>query len=376
MMRLRTALTLLLVVAILLPLMSVQPVAAQEEDPECEAFVARVLDSLSRTCAGLESGMVCYGAEIAEALPIAGLHPGDVFPAGAFDEPGDRLSVLDVARLSTSEFNLDDETWGFALLKVDAYTGMNEETGEPETAELLFVLPGGVTLEGADEPAYDADGNLLLGEVEGDPKVHLAPMQALFLRNVFEDPECSAAIPPVLIVQSEEDEEIDLIVNDATIRLQGTIALEILPTADPNDDPALGDFLRLTTLFGLATLYPDTPNAFLVPPAHRADICLDPPENLGLDLNENDQPVGGDCTWTGPTLLSGEALDRLRPLERLRGNIVIRVIDIAIIIIASGSGGPVIRIIFTDPLVLALAQAACNATPPLLPQAICNLFFP
>lgn len=361
-MRLKCTLAVLFVM-IAAPFAFVSSVAAQGEGQEiCPQFVSGVIDDLGLNCANHLAGEVCYGYENVEALPI----PGVTFPAGEFVAPGDRLPVTDVARISTSELDIDatPPTWGFALVKVDAYIGMNEETGEPETADLLYILPGGVELEAVNEPVYDSNGDLVLDDL------HLASLQEVFLRNQFDMPECPNALRPFMIVQGDPDQAIDIIVNETVIRVEGTILLEILPDADLET----GEDLRVTTLFGMATLNPDTANEVLVPPGFFSDICLAEAEDLGLDGDENDQPIG-DCDWTAPQPLSQADLDLLPLLEEFPDNTVIDPLDVPTLITASGTGGPQPRFLFENPQATALAQAACSAMPPLLPEAVCDYLF-
>ena len=362
-----------IVLATLLVLFAPRGVAsAQNGDNLCSQLIEDVISELGTNCANLLSGQVCYGYEIVEAMPI----PGITFPDGAFDAPGERLPVTDVARIDTSPLDLeaDPPTWGFAIVKTDAFIGMNEETGEPETAELVYIVPGGVELEAVNAPEYDEDGNLLIGEVDG--QIYLGPMQEVYVRNLFEDPVCDGSIPPFLFVQSETNEEIDLIVNEETIRLAGTIVIEILTdgVADGEvDGVLLGDTLRVTTLFGLATLNPDTDNEIVLPPGYFAEICLDDPLNVGQDQQENDQPVG-DCPWSDPAPLTQADLDRLAALELLPDNLI-DPIDVPVRVVPSGVGAPQFQFVFTNPAALVAAQEACAATPPLLPEAICNTLF-
>lgn len=337
-MRLRCFLTILLIM-LLAPFLSVNSVAAQGGGPnECRQYVRGVMNDLGINCANLPAGEVCYGYDNVEALPVSGL----TFPAGAFDEPGDILPVTDVARLSTSEFDLDAETSGYAVIKIDAYVGMNEDTGEPETAELLYIVPSGVEVEAATAPEYDANGELILDDL------HKAPMQELYLRNTFEDPECIEAVPPVLFVQSEPGEVIEFVVNDELIRLEGTAVIEILEN----------DMMRVTTIYGLTTLDPGSPNPTLLPPGFFADICLLEADNLGLDGETNDQPVG-DCAWADPQPMSRTDLLRMESLDVLPTNVLFYNIVIPAIVTASGVGGPSNRFFFVNPSALQLARDAC-----------------
>jgi len=348
-MRVRAFLTVLLIMS-LAPLALVTPVEAQGGNQnQCQQYVRGVMNDLGINCANLPAGEVCYGHDEIDALPVSGV----TFPAGAFDGPGDTLPVTDIARLNTSEFDLNADTAGYAVIKIDAYIGMNEDTGEPETAELLYIVPSGVEVEAARAPEYDADGELILDDL------HLAPMQELYLRNSYQDPECVEAVPPVLFVQSEPGEVIEFVVNEELIRLEGTAVIEIL------DD----NTMRVTTIYGMTTLDPGSPNPTLLPPGFFADICLLEPDNLGLDGEMNDQPVG-DCAWTDPQPMSRTDLLRLESLDILPTNVLFYNIVIPAIVTASGIGGPSNRFFFVNPPALQLARDACAEG--LIPADVCE----
>lgn len=343
-----TIVTIVLAIAVGLPFIPVNTALAQGSDPVCAQFVQDAINDLAQNCTLLEAGNVCYGADESEALPV----PGVTFPVGAYDEPGDRLPVTDVARVSTSELDLDDETWGFSAVRIDAYIGMDPQTGEPQTAELLYVLPGGVEIEAVHKPEYDANGDLILDDL------HPAPMQEIYLRTSSDDLDCAEAIPPLLFVQSEPGKVIDLVINEEPIRLEGSAIIEIL------DD----DTMRVTTLSGLTTLNAESPTPIVLPPGFYAEICLMDEQDLGLDGEDNDQPVG-DCDWTAPQALTQTDVDRLESLEFLPGNVLFYEVEIPAVVIASGVGQPPYRFFFSDPTTPQLAREACAEG--LIAESIC-----
>lgn len=342
-------LAILLVIAVGLPFLPVNTALAQGNDPVCPQFVRDAINDLGQNCALLDAGNVCYGADESEALPV----PGVTFPDDAYDDPGDRLPVADVARVSTSELDLDDETWGFSAVKIDAYTGMDPQTGEPQTAELLYVLPGGVEIEAVHKPEYDANGDLILDDL------HPAPMQEIYLRTSSDDPDCADAIPPLLFVQSEPGKVIDLVINEEPIRLEGSAIIEIL------DD----DTMRITTLYGLTTLNAESPTPTVLPPGFYAEICLMDEQDLGLDGEDNDQPVG-DCDWTAPQPITQTDVGRLVSLEFLPGNVLFYEVEIPAIVEPSGIGQPPYRLLFSDSTTPQLAREACAEG--LIAESICD----
>src|SRR5690606_32120044 len=137
-------------------------------------------------------------------------------------------------------------------------------------------------------------------------------------------------------------------INEEPIRLEGTAIVEIL------DD----DTMRVTTLSGLATLNPDSPNPVLVPPGYFADICLLAADDLGLDGEPNDQPVG-DCDPTPAQPMTQAQLDRLEPLEGILENVLFYEIVIPAIVIPSGIGAPEQRFSFSNTQLLQVATEAC-----------------
>src|SRR5690606_38555867 len=84
-------------------------------------------------------------------------------------------------------------------------------------------------------------------------------------------------------------------------------------------------------------------------------------------------PVEG-VDWSAPQQLTQNGLDRMALLETFPDNIV-ELIDVPVLIVASGAGGPQPQFVFENQQALALAQEACAATPPLLPEAICDFLF-
>lgn len=350
----------------------VAPVGAQGGEGEtCQQFVSRVMSELGTNCANQDGNTVCYGFNDVTGMVIE----GEVEPDDFFDEVGYRFPLDQLARVSGSPFDFENKTWGVSVLKVLAYPVMDEEadtasmTEEPiEPKEIVIFMIGDVTLENDVLPTYDDEGNLVVdAETPG-------PMQVNFLRNGHTTPACEEAIPPMLLVQGPEDATVDITINGMVIRLNATdpdsqltpfgttVALNVLPTEED---------MEISTLFGLATLAPGTPEERLVPPGFSSIACLALPEDLGLDGESNDQLVS--CPASEPDPLTADFLDILQLLEELPDNVLNFQIQIPVIVGGSGVGGPVNIIVFDSQGAVQLAQAACDAG--LLPQAVCDYLF-
>lgn len=91
-------------------LTSVSIVLAQTDS--CPAFVQSTLDSVVSQCADAGRDEICYGSGNIEAESRSGTL--------TFAAPGDIVSINDIESLSLSGLNVTDNTWGVALVKVQA----------------------------------------------------------------------------------------------------------------------------------------------------------------------------------------------------------------------------------------------------------------
>ncbi len=334
---------------------------AQESDETCEQFVHRAIAELGTNCANMDRNTVCYGFEKLDSQFIQ--KP----PKDTLAEPGSRATLTNLARVTMSPFDLkeknkqtdkekkDKSEWGIAVFDVN--NNMIDLSAEGADEKRLIMLAiGDVEVENAVMPEFDDDGTLIVDED------HPAPMQELFLRNGYDKPECTEAVPPLLLLQSPEDTPVDVVINGTTIRLiDATIVVQVL---------APGDAMRIMTFSGMAILNPDSLNEVLIPPGFYSTVCLDEPENLGLDRKKNDQI--SSC-WSDPLPITQGDLDDLASLEDLPENILNYPIDLPEIIHPSGVGQPAAQFVFTDPDALQAAQEACQAGE--LSEQICKYLF-
>jgi uncharacterized repeat protein (TIGR01451 family) len=324
------SLFLILAVAITAPVIFAQA--------DCPTIIEEAITVLGNSCDGISRNNACYGNVDVEAQFTDGF---DV----PFDRVGDLAELVNMQRISTSPIDRLTEEWGIALLNVQANI--------PDTIpgqSVIFMLMGDSEMENGIEP----DGTLageripittrrsgslrsepsassrILTFISGNTQVsaqgisedgqwlrvtyngqtgwmiarmaqtiptfttpvaeeRFTPMQSFYLRTGIGRPDCVQA-PNTLMVQGPKDFSIDLTVNGADIRIGSTIFLRNISD----------DVMQLIVADGQVTLYPDTPNARIVPEGGFSTICLDAPRDLGVDGLNNDREVRDNCFWTVP----------------------------------------------------------------------------
>lgn len=420
----------ILTIAVLIPIP--QTSQAQDDDNQiCLQFIRQVLLDLGTNCAEMDRNSACYGFDDIEAMFVedvdddfftapgdrADLTPMAVLEASAFDLD-EEVWGIGVMRIEANIHNAHPTKGVFvALGEVDVENDVDPMEAllpvEPvsvttsaqaflfkdpdEASDVRGVVPAGTVLqadavspdggwlrvlyEGVEknyaswvsvdllEPGADVTG---LPTVDADTRT---PMQSSFLRNGYDVPGCPTVPRPLLLVQGPRDAEMDFVVNGAEIRVSddtdvvagANVVLRVLPPVSPDVPPTT---MRLITITGMAILYPDTEDALLVPPGFYADVCLDPPEDIGLDARENDQLIS--CPWSGPTPLTAADLAELALLEDLPTDALNYQVDVPVIVVASGSGVQPIQFIFDFADSTALVEEACNAG--LLPAEICSYY--
>lgn len=275
----------------MLPLLmlSVGSVAAQDLAAACPAIVEAALDSTAGFCAELGRNEACYGNINIAAEPRAG--------AGAFtfESPGDLVSIADVETMTLSGMSEAGAQWGVALLQVQAnipntvpgqnvtvllfgdvevtnagtapldieplqaaaIQGVNVRVAPSLNAEVVREVEAGTILvvngrntQGdwlrvALEDQVEAWVYAPLMQVEGDlatlPMVEgvFRPMQAFYFRSGVGDAPCAAAPHSGVMIQTPEGiGQVEMVVNDATVRLGSTAYLLMVPA---RDDPTAVD---------------------------------------------------------------------------------------------------------------------------------------
>ena len=194
-------------------LIGIGSVLAQSDEDTCTDEVATALASVASVCVDVGRDQICYGNNLIDVTLADGV------VESTFDTPGDRLPVGDLVSLATTPYNPEGETWGVALIALQA----NLEGTIPGQL-VRFVVFGDTTIEPA--------------EVEGDN----APMQAFRLSTGVGAVSCAGLPSDGLIVQVPGGETVDFNVNGVDVRV-GSTAFFRTPDGD-------SDRLEVGTLEG------------------------------------------------------------------------------------------------------------------------------
>ena len=111
---------ILLILPILIVLLLVPLVTAQDSDDGCPVDVRSVLQRSEDICDGIGRNQACYGNFLvnAEAQPR--------LEEFYFDQPGDNESIANIRSLYLSAMNPVDETWGIAYMRLSILTSSLE----------------------------------------------------------------------------------------------------------------------------------------------------------------------------------------------------------------------------------------------------------
>jgi hypothetical protein len=385
----------------------------------CPELVNQALSQVGTLCANLERNDACYGNYNVTANFNDPLISPDVF-----DQPGDLVNIHELHSLETAPVNVSDSTWGIGLMRIQANLpntlpgqsvlllttggqqvengvlpeeeltlpaeGITVTTNAGATTDLRPTYPSSVQIDpiasipGGTAVSTDAitpDGQWLrvvyqdqfgwipraaipqdsdltgLATVGYDDFTH---MQSFYIMAEVGSLECADA-PASVIVQGPQDVPVDIEVYDVRIRIESTILLR------SNAD---GQRLELITLFGLATVNPDTPNAIVIPPGFVTSIAYLPEfVNLGTEGDADEKGITG--SWSTPRLISEDEISNIQYLNRLPTNVLNYPLVLPRFIRASGVGGPIPRLIFADDEAVAAVDRACARGS--VPANICAL---
>jgi hypothetical protein len=113
---------------------------------DCPAIVSAALDTATNACAELGRNQACYGNVTLQATPRADA------PAFTFEQAGDVVNVTDIESLRLSSMSLTDETWGVALMQLQA--NLPDTLPGQNVTVLLF---GDVSLSSAADTLTELD---------------------------------------------------------------------------------------------------------------------------------------------------------------------------------------------------------------------------
>ena len=334
---------------------SITLVAAQMD---CPAFVRTVLETVASACENIEGNQLCYGH------PALTLVPRENAADFTFEQSGDRVSLADVQSLQLGAFNLSDETWGAALMKlqpnlstpeqnvtfvlfgdvvientgdavfinarVNAPNPINVRSDPTTQGAIVAVLDSGtsVTLNGRnatgdwvrvllDEGAtgwvaaslLQSDTDISTLNVADDATEAYAPMQSFTLQTGNATADC-AEVPAsgVLLQTSMDTEAIPLQVNAVDIELSGTAFLQA----------TAGNRMFIHVLHGSARV--TAQDSSVIVPAGAVDFV-----DIGADLLASDAPARPvpyslEMLQTLPLQLLPQPIELIEPLIQGRIN--------------------------------------------------------
>jgi hypothetical protein len=373
----------------------------------CPEIVNQALSQVGTLCANVGSNDACYGNHNVTANFI-----DPSISLDTFDQPGDIVEIDDLHSIETASVDESASTWGIGLMRIQANLpntlpgqsvlllatggqqvengvlpeeevtlsaeGVTVTTNAGAATDLRPTYPSSVQIDPvASIPAgtavtadamtpdgqwvrvvhqnqfgwipraslpQDADLTGLTTVGPGD----FTHMQSFYIMAQVGSLECADA-PASVIVQGPQDVPVDIEVYDVRIRIESTILLR------SNAD---GQRLELMTLFGLATINPDTPNAIVVPPGFVTSIAYTPEfVNLGTEGDADEKGLLG--SWSIPHLLTEREIAGIQFLNRLPANVLNYPFAIPQFVRASGVGGPIPRLIFADDEAVAAVSRAC-----------------
>ncbi len=264
---------------LLLSILAVAPIVALSQTGDCEAVVQTALEATDRVCTDTSRNQACYGHVHIEA------EPQSLEEAFKFEDVGDTVDVSRIGSLRLSPMDEDQQTWGVALMKVQA----DIPNSKPENVTILLfgdvqvdnAVPDPILLDASvigpgnanirRQPSNrafvlasmapdtvltargrSADGNWLyvdlpddrgsgwvrrsLMEIEGnanqlrttDPSLtSYGPMQAFYLQNGNDQSSCSQTPNDGILIQTPEGvAEVRLWINEVKIRLGSTAFIQ------------------------------------------------------------------------------------------------------------------------------------------------------
>ncbi len=242
---------------------------------QCPAAVENALNTSLAACDTLGRNQACYGNMLLDATLRR--------PNLTFEQPGDRVNAADIDSLLTSPLNLDANTWGIALLSLqanlpDSLPGQNVSvvifgdvslTSETDSTASPVQITGKAARNANVRSAPSTSGEILGGLVTGTPvtlvgrsaagdwaavefaegrgwvsasllriegdinslpvveslKQYTAPMQAFRFRSGIGDSTCEEMPDSGLLIQSPEGFTVNFLINGVELDLGSTVLI-------------------------------------------------------------------------------------------------------------------------------------------------------
>jgi hypothetical protein len=179
----------------LIAVLSLGPALAQNT---CPQIVQQALASLDEWCSQTGRNQLCYGNVSIDAQPQP-----DVVD-WRFEQVGDVVSIADLATLTLSALQADEDKWGVALMRVqanlpDMLPGQN----------VTFLMFGDVEIINQVTPGTEDD---------------LRPMQAFQLRTGVNDAACAEAPQSGVLIQTPEGgRKVNFTINGVDMAIGSTV---------------------------------------------------------------------------------------------------------------------------------------------------------
>jgi len=251
------------------------------QEVTCPAMVETILETVGETCTEVGRNEACYGNQLVDAQGF------DEQPLSDFASAGDTVDIASIASLSTADFDINTDTWGIAILALqadlpDTLPGQNvtivifgdTQLGNQVIPEdqMVHTLPatstGAINVRGGAGTNFDIVTTLAAGEavtligrnaagdwvqiesdageawvfvsllnVDGDTALlpisgddtaseYAAPMQAFQLQTGIGQPACAEVPPSGILVQAPTETTVHFLVNGVQIEVGSTAFLQ------------------------------------------------------------------------------------------------------------------------------------------------------
>jgi len=226
-------------------------VAAQTDT--CPMMVETALEAVGDACNDIGRNEVCYGNNMLTALDF------DDVPVNELSEVGDSMDISGIGSITTAAFDLDSETWGVAVLVLqadlpDSLPGQN----------ITFVVFGDTQVTSEFIP-----------EEQGNDDFS-APMQVFSLSTGVGQLECEGVPPDGVLIQSPSDTTVHFLINGIEVEIGSTVFIEYT-----------GGVLIVTNLDGSVTVTHSGVTQ-MIEPGYSVSVSVDGEPGAPIEFNYED----------------------------------------------------------------------------------------
>lgn len=226
-------------------------VAAQADT--CPMMVETALEAVGDACNDIGRNEVCYGNNMLTVLDF------DDVPVNELSEVGDSIDISGIGSITTAVFDLDIETWGVAVLVLQA--------------DLPDSLPGqNVTFVVFGDTQVTSE---FIPEEQGNDDFS-APMQVFSLSTGVGQPECEGVPPDGVLIQSPADTTVHFLINGIEVEIGSTVFIEYT-----------GGVLIVTNLDGSVTVTHSGVTQ-MIEPGYSVSVSVDGEPGAPIEFNYED----------------------------------------------------------------------------------------